>query len=350
MVAFAQLCAYDLTMQQIYDGNDVHLKIFVFEYVTGGGLYREPLPPSLVGEGELMLLALLSDLSTHPGVELLTMRDARLPALNFPVASVAPAPDFEASWAACLAASDAVWLIAPETGGVLERLSAMVVAAGKRLLGCLPDAVAVTASKYATSRWLGNFGLPVVKTFRPSESLPEQPSWVAKPDDGAGCSDTRHFSCQTDMRRWLAEGDRMATHIVQPALSGEAASLSMLCLDGRAWLLSCNRQIIALQDGVYSYHGSVLNGMAQHWQNFSALADGVALALPGLAGYIGVDLMVMEDDITVLEINPRLTTSYAGLRQAIECNPAALVLDLFYNDCFNLPQTLTRKVVEVSLE
>ena len=30
----------------------------------------------------------------------------------------------------------------------------------------------------------------------------------------------------------------------------------------------------------------------------------------------------------MLEVNPRLTTSYAGLRAALNVNPAALVLDL----------------------
>jgi predicted ATP-grasp superfamily ATP-dependent carboligase len=32
----------------------------------------------------------------------------------------------------------------------------------------------------------------------------------------------------------------------------------------------------------------------------------------------------------VLEVNPRLTTSYAGLRDALGINPARLVLDLLH--------------------
>jgi predicted ATP-grasp superfamily ATP-dependent carboligase len=46
-----------------------------------------------------------------------------------------------------------------------------------------------------------------------------------------------------------------------------------------------------------------------------------------LWGYVGVDLVLADAGPIVLEINPRLTTSYCGLRDALGINPAALVLD-----------------------
>jgi predicted ATP-grasp superfamily ATP-dependent carboligase len=72
--------------------------------------------------------------------------------------------------------------------------------------------------------------------------------------------------------------------------------------------------------------------------------------MPGLAGYVGVDLIVGENAITVLEVNPRLTTSYAGLRRAIGANPARLVLDLLYNEHFILPPDMTCQVVPIALD
>ena len=47
------------------------MKIFVFEWVSGGGLVAEPLPPSLAREGDMMLHALLDDLTPLPGVRVL---------------------------------------------------------------------------------------------------------------------------------------------------------------------------------------------------------------------------------------------------------------------------------------
>jgi predicted ATP-grasp superfamily ATP-dependent carboligase len=43
---------------------------------------------------------------------------------------------------------------------------------------------------------------------------------------------------------------------------------------------------------------------------------------------VGVDLVETSDGPVVLEVNPRLTTSYCGLRTARGLNPAALVMGL----------------------
>ena len=40
-------------------------------------------------------------------------------------------------------------------------------------------------------------------------------------------------------------------------------------------------------------------------------------ALPGLRGYIGVDVILTESEAVVIEVNPRLTTSYLGVRAAL---------------------------------
>ena len=52
--------------------------------------------------------------------------------------------------------------------------------------------------------------------------------------------------------------------MIQPWLEGEAASLSLLCREGQAQLLSCNRQLIEVVDNGIRYRGSLLNGMAAH--------------------------------------------------------------------------------------
>ena len=46
-------------------------------------------------------------------------------------------------------------------------------------------------------------------------------------------------------------------------------------------------------------------------------------ALPGLRGYVGVDLVLTESEAVVIEVNPRLTTAYLGVRSAIEGNAGA---------------------------
>ena len=51
-------------------------------------------------------------------------------------------------------------------------------------------------------------------------------------------------------------------------------------------------------------------------------------AIPGLWGYVGVDLVIGDNGPVVLEVNPRLTTSYIGLSRSIGHNVAELLLRL----------------------
>jgi predicted ATP-grasp superfamily ATP-dependent carboligase len=57
---------------------------------------------------------------------------------------------------------------------------------------------------------------------------------------------------------------------------------------------------------------------------------------------------VENDKIYVVEINPRLTTSYVGLREAIGHNPAKIILESIKDSQFSMP-VLQRNLVEISL-
>ena len=61
---------------------------------------------------------------------------------------------------------------------------------------------------------------------------------------------------------------------------------------------------------------------------FLFLARQIARAVPSLWGYVGVDFVSTASGPVVLEINPRLTTSFCGLRSALGINVGRLVLDL----------------------
>ncbi|MDQ2106306.1 ATP-grasp domain-containing protein [Azospirillum isscasi] len=308
------------------------MRILVCEFVTGGGMPPgAPIPASLAREGDLMLRALVADLLEVPGVEIALTRDARLPPLAVPVRSITITDPRESwtLWENLAREADGVWPIAPETDGALERFSRMTEAAGRRLFNSSADAVAVTSSKAATAAALSAAGLPVVPVWRADAIADEPPGvgpWVVKPDDGAGCVDTRLIRDRSEWDGWLGEADRTG-FVVQPFQPGTPASLSMLCRDGRAWLLTVNRQDVTLSGGSFAYGGGIVGGLAPT-PALSDLAHGVAAALPGLFGHVGVDVVAGPDGPAVIEVNPRLTTSYAGLRRATGLNVAAAVLDL----------------------
>ncbi len=304
------------------------MRIFVYEHVTGGGMLDDPHMRALAAEGELMVRALVDDLTALRGIEVTVMRDFRLsPELPAKVL-VVQSGGFNDVFARAVKDCDAVWPIAPEHDGILLRITHDIVAQGRTLLGCRADAVEITTSKRATSLTLAQTGIPVAAVYASADELPSSAGGiVVKPDDGTGTQDTFFFEDRVKLNRWL-RGHAGMKWIFQSFVPGEARSLSLLCCEGRARLLACNRQKVALKDGAFRFGGVTVNAIDDNDGRYGALAGDIARALPGLWGYCGVDFVEGESGPIVIEINPRLTTSYAGLRRAIGSNPAQLVLEL----------------------
>lgn len=311
------------------------MRVFVCEFVTGGGLSGAPLPDGLRREGDMMLRALVKDLSELPDVEVVITRDDRLadPGLPGELRWIGEGGDPWAAWGHHISNVDAVWPIAPETGGILERLSRLVADAGRRLVGSAPDAVRLSASKRLMAAHLAAHGVATAPTLSltasPPDALPEGAAgWIVKPDDGAGSEETFLLPTRADLRHWLADRRDAARFILQPYLDGPAVSLCLICAGGRSLLLSCNLQDIRHDGGRVTYHGGTVAGAEDRRPHYAPVAAQVAAAMPGLWGYVGIDLIDAAQGPVVIDINPRLTTSYVGLRRALAANPAALVLRL----------------------
>ncbi|MEW6037852.1 MAG: ATP-grasp domain-containing protein [Pseudomonadota bacterium] len=325
------------------------MDILVFEFITGGGLRHAPLPPGLAAEGELMLRALVDDLLEAPGVRPLILRDDRLDFDCLPrgvtATPIAAGDDLDRVWQEAIGRCDAVWPIAPETGGVLERLCRQVERTATPLLNSPASAIAIAASKLATARALERHHLPAVPTL-PWEARQDDPpaALVVKPDDGAGCEGARIVGSGCDFAP--GPGDWVA----QPLLEGDALSLSALFSHGRARLLSCNRQRVEKTGDGFALRGCIVNALDDPDGCWQTLACGVAAALPELWGYAGIDLIRTADGPVILEVNPRLTTSYAGLKAATGENPATLVLELHRTGRLPPPRTQRGTPVTQNLE
>ena len=305
------------------------VRVFVYEFVTGGGMVRDELPPRLVREADLMLHTLLADLADIPGLQLVTSRDARLaPVPGVEQVVLAPDEDPFASFCRGAAGADAVWPTAPETAGTLERLARSTVDLGRILLGSRPDAIQLCGSKSKTAGVLGALGIPVVETYIDPGKLPNRPGrWVVKPDDGAGSEGLRLVPDWTAARSTLAT--LPGRLVAQPWVEGDPRSLSVLCASGRALLLSVNQQHLRGSGAELTLTGLSINALTEGFEGFADLAARIAAAIPGLWGYVGVDFIQTDAGPLVLEVNPRLTTSFCGLRAALGLNVAAQVLDLW---------------------
>ena len=228
-------------------------------------------------------------------------------------------------------AFDRVWVVAPETDGVLADLCRVV--GPRRWVGCSEDAIVRCSSKRATRDALAAHGIVVPAAWQPGEGEPPADgAWIVKPDDGAGTQDTHRHARFTDARVDLEtrqQAGRSAT--LEQWVAGEPLSLSLLCRSDRTELLCINRQRIELAaDGTLSYHG-VDTGIeptdSPRGRQLADLARRIRAATPGLAGFVGIDVVwTPEGRPVVIEINPRLTCAYVGLSRRLGRNLAAEIL------------------------
>jgi predicted ATP-grasp superfamily ATP-dependent carboligase len=325
------------------------MKVYVFEYVTGGGFAGSPLPISMAREADLMVRTLVGELLELPGIQLRLSRDSRLPPVQGPEPLPGlPGEDLAAHFARGVAWADAAWPTAPETGGVLEGLAGTVLHQGKVLLGCRPEAIRLASSKRDTARALTRAGVAVIPTFGPGDTIPPLPGrWVVKPDDGAGGDGIRQVTGWREAREAIAGS---ASLVAQPWVEGVPASLSLLCTPDGAHLLAANRQRLRLHRDRPLLHGVQVNAFPDTEGVLGALGSQVARAIPGLWGYTGVDFVFTARGPVVAEVNPRLTTSYCGLRAALGVNVAATVLGLLEGGAGPWPVPASGVAHEVMLE
>lgn len=345
-------------------------KLLVCEFITGGGLCAAPLSESLTKEGIMMRDALLRDLSDLSEYSIISMHDARLKPsllLDESHAVQGDCKSFETHFKKLLKKVDYLWLIAPETDGILLRFCKLCYAEEEKrgsvmLIGCGYDAVLIGTSKSLTCRTCEDEKIHTLPVYAGDKLLNDAyfesvlqinshvKQWVAKPEDGAGCEGIRLFENLSDLRDWLVAENLSFNYFAQAFQIGFAASFCMLCAEGKAWLLSSNMQHVVQVKDRFQLSGVILNGAPQYWQRFETIARKLAKAMPDALGYVGVDVMIdqEQDQIKVIDINPRLTTSYVGLREAIGMNSAQLILDCVLNDNFKMP-AIQKQTVEVKI-
>lgn len=325
------------TAPNVEDGDHAHLStapMFVHEFVSGGGLAGLPLPEELLQQGACMLRALLEDLASSGARRLVTTRDCRVP-LELPpgveAIPVAEGRHTDVFRALALSAEEA-WIIAPESCDRLARLTALASRLGPRVIGSNPAAVRLVSDKLALARLLAKWGVVGPRTWPASQTRVAVREvgfpLVVKPRRGAGCEGVNLATDHAVLAEILAAaaegGDEV---VVQEYVPGCAASVSLICADGRARPLSLNAQEV--RPGLpFSYVGGWVP--LAHAAAAEALETSGRLCerITGLAGYVGVDLVLSprHPRVFVIEVNPRLTTSYIGLRAAANVNLAEQVL------------------------
>jgi tyramine---L-glutamate ligase len=309
------------------------MRIFIYEWATGGGLVEEVgLPPSLFAEGAAMARALAADFALLDDCQVSLLRDMRLdepPPPRCRIVEVDSYAHARSEFERQALRSDYTLVIAPELDGILTRTIRQLEQLGRPSLNASCDFVKLAANKQHTAALLNQAGIAVPEAVllpADTDKLPVDFPYpgVLKPLDGAGSQHTLLVEGPGDLPPPYPWPRRLERYI-----PGQPASVAFFCSAySQVPLPPCWQRLSS--DGRFQYLGGSLILEPSLVDRATRLASRALAALPPAAGYVGIDLVLGEaldgSADVVLEVNPRPTTSYVGLREAVHENLAAALL------------------------
>lgn len=337
----------------------LRMKIFVGEYICGGGLSTLPtsdVASSLLREGKAMLSSLLEDISQFAEVHTIVDVEScgkllhlssdrhldrnRLHVHKFSRISSNSEEELIDHWVRVAKTCDLSLIVAPETDKTLLRIVESFRDRGIEVVAPSKQFIEVASDKRETATRLSNAGVPhpfttwlqinqgdaqyhTVGKYDPDKKDRPQ-SFLIKPHDGCGSQGICWFGTYSDALRAL-QNDQ----VLQEKASGKDVSIAVISSDKQTCLLPAVSQTLDADTLEYlGGEGPLSEALQDRARNIALQALN---AMPeGKRGFIGLDLIIGDSPELdyVIEINPRVTTSYVGLRKMIAGNLAAKLFDL----------------------
>jgi predicted ATP-grasp superfamily ATP-dependent carboligase len=298
------------------------MRIFVYEYFTSLGLSHGTgsAKPEIDREGWAMWQAVVADFRALDGVEVRSLPQGLTPEGE------------RQAFRQTLEGCDYALLIAPETDGILRARCEWAAEAGVPLLSSSVSGVALTGDKLELAGLWKRHGVPTPRTIPFGSGWDHYPA-VLKPRDGAGSQATFLVRSAQEVpavqAAYRAAGFHDERMVWQEFVAGQPASVSFLIGPRTVIPLPPATQQLS-DDGHFRYRGGELPIPRDRAARATRIGSQAVQCVPGLLGYVGVDVILGEatdgsQDLAV-EINPRLTTSYVGLRQLARFNLAEAML------------------------
>lgn len=337
----------------------LRMKIFVGEYICGGGLSTLPtseVATSLLREGRAMLSSLLEDISqfaeAHTIVDLESCGELlhlpsdryldrnRLHVHEVPRISSNPEEELIERWVRVAKTCDLSLIVAPETDKTLLRIIESFRDQGIEVVAPSEQFIEVATDKREIATCLSNAGVhhPFTTWLQnthgnathqtvgkyDSDKKDRPQFFLIKPHDGCGSQGICCFGTYSDALRALKHDQ-----VLQEKTSGKDVSIAVISGDDQTCLLPAVSQRLDADTLEYlGGEGPLSEALQDRARNLALQALN---AMPtGRRGFIGIDLILGDSPELdyVIEINPRVTTSYVGLRKIIAGNLAARLFDL----------------------
>lgn len=341
------------------------MKLFVYEHITSGAYTGETLPENLIHEGLQMWLSAIQDCHQTSACSIMTLHDSRItpPHIfaqhpHYQCHQIDDPTAYQQQWQRCLSECDAALIIAPETDNCLLKLQRQVEQAGKTNLGSTTEAIQITSDKLACAQHLLNADIATVPTYSVThwqqQPFHSETGYIIKPIDGAGCTDTYHIKTQQSLTTHLdtLDSQQQKQVVIQPYLKGVNASLSIVASQQTTDVLSINQQHIDIEQNQLSLSACTVSSELPSLptqKEAQLIAKQVHHAIPGLNGFFGIDLICDEDKFWIIDINPRLTSSYCALNKHFNLNPMQYLINGSESNKLSLSALSHQQHVTISL-
>ena len=299
------------------------MNLLIFEYASALGIKD----PSISAEGKAMLRGLTCDLECLPASYLISKNIDTIDGSRCkPIVIEGSIDDWISN---NISQFDFCMPIAPEEDFILCGLTRLIEKNGVQVVGSDSDAVRICSDKYLTYNILKG-AFPVIPTHRVAwEDIGlygQQISGtkkVVKPSDGVSCSAVQIVDSEDSFKnatRKVKAVSSLPYFLVQDYIEGASASVSLLSNGKKAIPLSLNQQNISTEHGAINYNGGKVPMTHPLEDEAKKIAKNAVESIKGLKGYVGVDMILGDDEVHLVEINSRITTPYVALRNMLNFN------------------------------
>ncbi|MFX0132995.1 MAG: ATP-grasp domain-containing protein [Candidatus Hodarchaeota archaeon] len=327
--------------------------IFIFEFVSGGGFTQVNIPSSLFCEGFGMLRSIISDFKLLD-FEIHTILDYRISFLsNLIQADVIKTVNFNENYIntfkSLINECRYVFIIAPESSDILFELTKIAKKSNKTILSTNLRGIKLGSSKIKTYKILRKNKVFTPRTYKIAYKKAHldldfiiqkyrklKCPIVIKPEDGVGAESIYYFEKEWQILDFFKEPNRnfdnKRNFVLQEFVEGRDLSISLIGAPNLSeihpFILSVNSQDINIKSLKSEYFGGYTPV-----ENYKDMIKELSFILKKrdfskIEGYFGIDFILKyPHSFCFIEINPRLTTSYIGLRNAINLNCAELILN-----------------------
>lgn len=150
---------------------------------------------------------------------------------------------------------------------------------------------------------------------------------IAKPRFGVDCENMKLISTKRDIDELEDIYPTGSRFVIQEFIPGDTCSVCLISDGKEALPISLNKQIVEIDENGGEYLGGYVPYEHPQKEKAFEVAKKACEYIPGLKGFIGVDLII-ADDVYLIEINSRFTTSYVGLQKVSNINIAKTIMDL----------------------